>query len=184
LYFGKTIIDDGICLIPLKGKDRKKNYREMIQDIFENFKKKTTPLVLLDGDSKCSEQDVFLVGTCDLEDSISNSVWLRLLREEHGLVIEESDLDNVRSELDPADQKKKFVPLLEDLLWKKYRNRLSLNKGEDLGLALASHMEAADIPSDILKLFVRIGNLCGHGSMLLAHRSSLPVEENILITEV
>lgn len=156
LKYGHTIIDANICLIPLGGKDRRKNYREMIRDIFSNFKKDIKSVILLDRDSGSADPDVTLIGTCDLEDSISNQVWLNVLSTECGIsCITEADLNDIRRQLDPHDKRKKFMPLLSSLICSR-GSVFSLDKGEDLGIALARHMQVSDIPTDIDLLFKKL----------------------------
>lgn len=161
LKFKRSLLDDGIQLINLKGKDQCKNNKVILENIFSNFQKTDDKIFyLFDHDTGVTADDkIFLSGTYDLEDSISNDIWIRLVKDNCDLDITKDILDEIRVKLENKSDKK-FHKLLGDYIAKNVKNGKYLpSKGYDLGVSLIGIIvNIDDIPTQISDLFNAINS--------------------------
>jgi predicted ATP-dependent endonuclease of OLD family len=155
LKFGKTLIEDGIQLINLKGKSQCENHKQILEDILSKFKKADDKIYyLFDADTKVTRgTNVCVVGTNDIEDSIPNNIWIKFVKDNCDIDLTEQILDDeIRAKLDPQ---KKFYKLLHDYIANNVVNDKYLpSKGSDSGSILAGcFTNKEEIPTSINDFF-------------------------------
>lgn len=160
LKFGKTLIEDGIQLINLKGKSQCKNHKEILENILSKFKKTNDKIYyLFDTDTGInSKTNIFTVGTYDVEDSIPNNIWIKFVKDNCDIEITEDILNKeVREKLEDKPQKK-FYKLLSDYVASNVVSDKYLpSKGVNSGLLLAKcFTDKNEIPEVISTLFDNI----------------------------
>ncbi|WP_339724858.1 ATP-dependent nuclease [Maribacter stanieri] len=86
LYTGSTLIKDNVQLINIQGKDKWVMNKAILDKVMEGFKKSDDQIVyLFDNDMSfvigkgAIKNNMFFVGEQDIEDSISNEIWLDIL---------------------------------------------------------------------------------------------------------
>jgi len=154
LLFEKSIEEDNVQLISLKGRDNRKNNLNIFNQILKDFRKPNNFVYyFFDGDSELEKNDnVCIIGIYDLEDSISNKVWLQLVKNYCAIELKEEEIQNIRRGLN-ADSKNKFYKLLADKIACDKRNKYNRylpSKGEKLALELSKIIvDNQEIPKEI-----------------------------------
>jgi len=163
LLFKKSIEEDNIQLINLRGKDNRKNNLSIFNQILNDFRKPTDFVYyFFDGDSELKGSDnVCIIGAYDLEDSISNKVWLQLVKNCCCIELTEGEIESIRSDLS-TDSKNKFYKLLADKIACDERNKDNKYlpaKGEKLALELSKIIvDDQEIPKKIKDFLNNINN--------------------------
>ncbi len=157
LHFGRDIKEDNIQLIHLGGKDNRKKNLEIFNQILEGFKKQDDLVnYFFDGDSAIPATDnVCVIGRYDMEDSISDEIWVKLVKESCDFDITTSDLQEIRSCLG-TERDKKFHKLLSNLLASKNSPKYLPSKGQTLANELIKIIKAEHVPKEILEFFKKI----------------------------
>ncbi|MBD3329519.1 AAA family ATPase [Candidatus Dojkabacteria bacterium] len=160
IFFGRTLEEDSIQIVNLKGESNRKKSVKFFRQVLKDFKKtEDCVFYILDGDTKGFDEDnVSKLGICDIEDSISNEVWINLVNDFCEINVNKDDLDSLRNELDQDVHDKKFHKMLSDLVYSKQENKeegLRIpSKGSELAEALKKYIEnKKDIPGDVVKAF-------------------------------
>ncbi len=161
LKFNKTLMEDGIQLINLKGKSQAKNYKNVLEDIFIEFQKTEDKIYyLFDADTEIKESDnIYTVGINDIEDSISNDIWIKFVQKNCDIEINDKILVDIRGQI-TRDSSNKFYDLLRAHVAKNVVNGKYLpTKGVESGSFLVECFEdAKEIPEKIDKLFDEINS--------------------------
>lgn len=102
LIYGTTLSEIGVRSISLGGESNRDHYKRVLSDIIGDYRKPDGSIIyLLDKDTGAAGDGIYLVGDiADFEDSISNDIWIRLLNDECGVVITDTQLQNMRSKID------------------------------------------------------------------------------------
>ncbi len=115
LCTGRTLEEDSLKLIPLGGSGEYKRNKLMFEKILKDYKKiESVSHYIFDNDTGETASNMSLIGTCDLEDVLSNDLWLRLLKEECGLNWTETQLNTLRSKLNPTTAATKMYRLISE----------------------------------------------------------------------
>lgn len=155
LKFGKTLMEDGIQLINLKGKSQCKNHKKILENILSEFQKTDDKIFyLFDKDTEIPSTDkIFLSGEYDLEDSISNKIWIKFVKNNCGIDITDDILNNeIRKKLENKPDKK-FHKLLGDYVEENIKNKYLPSKIECGSLLAECITNTDDIPEQINNLF-------------------------------
>ncbi len=157
LKFGKTLMDDGIQLINLRGKSQCKNNRLILENILSEFQKTEDKIFyLFDGDTGITkEANICTVGINDIEDSIPNNVWIKFVKDNCDIDITEQILNKEVREKLASDSQKKFYKLLEAYVARNVVNEKFLpSKGSESGSMLAKcFIGKEEIPRNISIFF-------------------------------
>lgn len=141
LKFDKTLIEDGIQLINLKGEKQCKNYKQILEDLLSKFQKTDDKIYyLFDTDTGItSTTNICTLGIYDIEDLIPNNIWIKFVKDNCDIDITESILnDEIRAKL-TGEPSKKFYKLLRDYVASNVVNDKYLpSKGSDSGSLLAN----------------------------------------------
>jgi putative ATP-dependent endonuclease of the OLD family len=155
LYYllnGKSITEDGIQIIKLNGKGKRIEMKFILESIIKDFRKPDENIVyLLDSDAQFDmkfkeSEKVYFVGKQDLEDSIDNDIWIKIVNDLNieGLTLNTDEIQAIKDNI-PDDAKidrgLKFYLQLQKLLREKYSyvSGIPINynilpdKGTDLG---------------------------------------------------
>lgn len=154
LYFGRTIEDDFVQFVGLGGKDKWKENKKLFEQILDGFKDpQDCVYYVLDRDTKVSEDNVYLVGKFDIEDSIADKYWIRLVEDKCGVTLSEQDLATLRAKLsDSRDDK--FGKLLRDKVNEIPGRSGYLPSKRDCAQCMTEYIvDKKDIPKDIVALF-------------------------------
>ena len=161
LKYGRSLFEDGIQLINLKGKDQSKNNKQILDDILTDFQKTNNKtFYLFDSDTGVLGDNIFVSGTYDLEDSISNEVWIRFVKDNCEINITEDFLDKkIRMKMENS-RNKKFYKLLSDYVAENVKHGKYLpTKGYDSGYLLAKcFKDPNNIPLQIDNLFDKLNS--------------------------
>ncbi|MHB8871215.1 MAG: AAA family ATPase [Candidatus Doudnabacteria bacterium] len=157
LKFGKTLIEDGIQLINLKGKSQCKNHKQILEDILSKFQKTDDKIYyLFDADTEiASGTNVCAVGINDIEDSIPNNIWIKFVKDNCDIDLTTQIIDDeIRAKLTREPQKK-FYKLLRDYVASNVVDDKYLpSKGSDSGSILAGYfISKEEIPESIGAFF-------------------------------
>jgi len=162
LKFDRTLIEDGIQLINLKGERQCRNHKQILENILSEFQKTEDRIYyLFDSDIGISnEQNIYTVGTYDIEDSIPNNIWIKYVKNCCGIDITEQILnDEIRAKIANTHENK-FYNLLRKYIATKVVNDLYLpSKGSESGSMLADCFTCTEeIPSDINTFLISINS--------------------------
>ncbi|MFH1601634.1 MAG: AAA family ATPase [Candidatus Shapirobacteria bacterium] len=154
LYFGKSLEEDSIQIINLGGKSFWKKNKKLFEQMLKDFKNPDDCVFyVLDKDTNAQGDNVYLVGTNDLEDSIDDKFWIELVKDACGLNLEISDLQIIRTQLN-TDADKKFHKLLSDKVASTPTRTAYLPCKKDCATYMGRYIKNKnDIPDDIVKLF-------------------------------
>ncbi|MFA5000193.1 MAG: AAA family ATPase [Patescibacteria group bacterium] len=157
LKFGKTLIEDGIQLINLKGKSQCQNHKQILEDILSKFQKTDDKIYyLFDTDTGItSTTNICTLGAYDIEDLIPNNIWIKFVKDNCDIDITESILnDEIRAKL-AGERNKKFYKLLRDYVANNVVDDKYLpSKGSDSGSLLAEcFTDKKEIPTSISDFF-------------------------------
>jgi len=154
LYFGRNLEEDSIQIINLGGESLWKKNKKIFEQMLRDFK---TPndcvFYLLDKDARTQDDNVYLVGVNDLEDSIHDEYWMKLTKDKCGVDFNKSDLKEIRDQLG-VRANKKFHKLLSDKVSKKAKRTGYLPSKKDCAKLMRDYIkDKKSIPSDIVNLF-------------------------------
>lgn len=160
LYFNRSIEDDAIQIINLHGADKRKHNKKLFEDILRDFKKtKDITFYFLDGDTCSKEENVCLIGKYDIEDSISNDVWIKIVKDFCKIDLITEDLEGLRNKLAP-ERDKKFHKLLSDFIASHQKNEENVylpSKGSDLAVEIMKQITTIeDVPKEIIEYFYKL----------------------------
>jgi len=136
LVIKKTLEEDNIQLINLKGKDKWKEGKKAIENVFNDFRKNADNLIyLFDGDAKYDlgvdaiTDNMFFIGKQDMEDSIDSQVWIDVINDvtENKISITLDEIENIKNKIpDKIKGRKdeKFYVILQKLLKSKMQEAL------------------------------------------------------------
>lgn len=153
-----SLMESNVQLINLKGQSNWKHNKSILDELVENFGETQKLLYyLLDNDTQCQDDNITLIGVMDFEDSLPNSLWLKILSDIYPESdINENDLQVLRSQISDKPAKK-FYKLLNDLLHNRSKGAIHLpGKGEDLGSCIKKHVTNTEIPAVILEIFKKL----------------------------
>jgi len=157
LKFDKTLMDDGIQLINLKGKSQCKNHKQILENILGEFQKTEDKIYyLFDADTGIANgTNICTVGINDIEDSISDSIWIKFVKDNCDIDITGEILRvEVREKLTREHQKKFYKLLCDYVANKVVDNKYLPSKGIELGSLLAKCFTSKEeIPVDISTFF-------------------------------
>jgi len=157
LYFDRTFEDDSIQFISLGGGDRRKENKKLFEQMMNDFKDPNDCVYyLLDRDTNATGSNVYLVGKYDIEDSINDKYWIKLVKDKCGAELSQQDLKDIRDNL-TVDSEKKFHKLLCDKVASIQNKTAYLPSKPDCAKYMTIYItNKKDIPSDIVRLFEAI----------------------------
>jgi predicted ATP-dependent endonuclease of OLD family len=173
-YTGKTLRQENIQLINLRGCNNADNANYILESLIDGFaKREDIAVYIFDADTnKDATGSTFIVGKQDLEDSLPINIWPRMVEQcfEGAISISEEDITNILSEI-PATSvnsqvraNDKFAPKLQSLIYQKLQGigeptKISNwpNKSSEWGEKLGEHMAVNDIPQPIIQAFNALG---------------------------
>lgn len=113
LCIGRSMEEDCIKLISLGGYGEYQRNKTMFEKLLTDYKKiESVVHYIFDNDTGETGANVSLIGKCDLEDTLPNNLWLRLISDKCGLTWDEAKLDSIRTKLDPNNKAKKMHALV------------------------------------------------------------------------
>lgn len=150
IIYGVPLVESGVRAVSLGGETNKEHYRKILENIIGDYRKPENAIIyLLDKDTGTSGESVFLVGDiADFEDSVSNAVWIELLKNECGVDIDTASLDNMRKQIDPARKDTKLhKQLAAYVASKETRTSYLSSKGEALANDIKKYItDASKVP--------------------------------------
>lgn len=177
LYTGNTLIYDNIQLLNIQGKNKWVTNKQIIDKILGDFKKSDEHVIyLFDNDMSfeigeaAKSENMFFVGSQDIEDSIDNEIWLEILNKFYDglLTFSEEEIfewkDKVVKNAKCHDYEK-FYPILKKGIKAKskeakveYESLKRLpSKGNDSAELILKHLtDKNQIPSVITDAFNKI----------------------------
>lgn len=157
LYFGRSIEDDSVQFLGLGGGHRWTENKKLFEKMMQDFKDPNDCVYyLLDSDTKASGDNIFLVGQYDLEDSIDDKYWIKLVKEKCGVELSDQDLKDIRSNLG-EESENKFEKLLRDKVSQDEDKTDYLPSKKDYAQYMTEYItDKNDIPGDIVKMFKEI----------------------------
>lgn len=161
LYKGFSLEESSIKLIPLGGISKYQANKLIFENIIREFKKvESVVYYIFDADTKESGTNVHLLGTCDLEDLIPNTIWIQLIQAECGVTITEEQLTTIRSTLDPNVASSKLHAKLAKHVATEVTSSGTLkylpSKTKCAELIKSYIIQKEDIPQQILDAFLAI----------------------------
>ncbi|KKS09204.1 MAG: hypothetical protein UU64_C0018G0003 [candidate division WWE3 bacterium GW2011_GWF2_41_45] len=161
LYKNKSIAEDSIQLVNLRGATNKANNVNLLRQILKDFKKDSQLVYYyFDGDQLHDNSiNACYIGKYDIEDSIANNVWIQVVKSYCNVNITNEELDSLRANLENSSSKK-FYKLLSDLVKKKQGDgeyKVLPAKGRELAEELMRFISAtSQIPIEIKNSFDQI----------------------------
>ncbi|OLQ77461.1 hypothetical protein BIT28_07415 [Photobacterium proteolyticum] len=169
-YTGSTLREDNIQQINLKGCTNEDIANDLLDCLIDGFAKRDDISVyIFDADTNKQENEqVFVVGKQDLEDSLPVTIWPSIVAEVYvgDIEVTQQDITNIIDSIPVAQQghtlqaNQKFAPKLQALIRQKLHaigesERIVEwpNKSFDWGAKIGSHMEVSDIPEPIKRAF-------------------------------
>lgn len=155
LKYGRSLVEDGIQIINLKGQAQYENNKDILEKILLDFTKpKDKVFYLFDNDTGKTGYNIFTVGTYDLEDAISNEIWIKFVKLTTEINITSSTIDTeVRAKMQNS-QSHKFYDLLRAYITINNSGIYLPNKGVESGSYLARvFLNVSEIPLNINILF-------------------------------
>lgn len=162
LKYKKTLMEDGVQIINLKGKSQCKNNKQILENILSEFQKTEDRIYyLFDTDTGITTGlNIFTVGTFDLEDSIPNNIWIKFIKENCSIDVDETTLNTEIRKKMVNSPEKKFYKLLHNYIYSNLvENKYLPSKGSESGSMLAKcFSKKEEIPKDIDDLFTAINS--------------------------
>ncbi len=155
LKYSRSLLNDGIQIINLKGEDQYLNNKGILENILSDFQKTSDKIFyLFDNDTGMSGDNIFTSGTYDIEDSIENNIWIEFVKDNCDIDITEDILNNdIRKKLENKNGKK-FYKLLGDYVVKNLKDEKYLPSKARSGYLLTKYFkDIKDIPKKIDNLF-------------------------------
>jgi predicted ATPase len=164
LIYGHSMLSDGIQLLNLRSKDNSRNFEQLVNDIFKDFRKLDANVVhVFDRDSGKPESDkVFLLGaTSDFEDELSNEIWVQILRGVCNVTITDTEIDAMRGSIDVSTASTKLHKQLSNFVAAESQDQIRTNflprKGDELASVLQTIItDKSEIPETIKKIFEKV----------------------------
>jgi putative ATP-dependent endonuclease of OLD family len=177
LYKGKSLENDNIQLINLTGKNKWLESKKALEGVLNGFKKSLEYVVyIFDNDMKADLGDsaitnkMFFVGNQDVEDSISNDVWIAIVSEitENKVNLKIEEIEKLKTEISESKDIKnelKFFKKLDVLVRKKMSDesgeqvtwQILPSKGNDLAQLIIKHLDSIDkISTEIKSAFNKL----------------------------
>lgn len=114
LYFGRKPEEDSIQIINLGGESSWKNNKKLLDQMLKDYKDPNDCVFyVLDKDTNAQGDNIYLIGTNDIEDSIDDKFWIKLVKEACGIDLITNDLQTIRNQMG-IEANKKFHKLLSD----------------------------------------------------------------------
>lgn len=180
IWKGNSHEEDNIQIINIKGKDKWVEAKQILENIFRDFRKDTNSLAFLfdnDASYKIGQaaitDNMFFIGTQDIEDSIDSSVWVSICNkrlEAWGITILLEDINAIKNSI-PNDRfangNEKFYPKLQRLLKQRVGDHLGepltysllSEKGTDSGEMILNFLKTPDmINAQIIAAFEKLNN--------------------------
>ncbi|MGR6830862.1 ATP-dependent nuclease [Aliivibrio wodanis] len=173
-HTGCTLRENNIQLINLKGCNNEGIANELLDSLINGFAKRDDISVyIFDADTnKQDDEQTFVVGKQDLEDSLPSSIWPHIVRDvyEEDIEITEQNIIDIIDSIPVAQQgsqlpaNQKFAPKLRNLI----RQKLDIigeaeriddwpNKSFDWGIIIGRHLDSSEIPEPIQRAFDALG---------------------------
>ena len=154
LYFGRNLEEDSVQIINLGGESLWKKSKQLFEQMLQDFKDPNDCVFyLLDKDTSVQEDNVYLVGVNDLEDSIGDEYWIELTKDMCGVDYKKSDLEDIRKQLG-AKTDEKFLKLLRDKVSRETERTNYLPSKKDCARFMRDYIkDKKSIPGAIVNLF-------------------------------
>lgn len=173
MYTGRTLREDNIQQINLKGCSNENMANDLLDSLIDGFAKRDDISVyIFDADTNKQENEqVFVVGKQDLEDSLPITIWPRIVAEiyQGDIEVTSEELTTIIDNIPTAQHglklqaSQKFAPKLQALIHQKLHARDEAerivewpNKSFDWGMKIAQNMEVIDIPEPIKRAFDKL----------------------------
>lgn len=155
LYTGHSFEENAIKLISLGGIGEYRRNKETLERILEDFGKSDSTIhYILDNDTNETGNNVYLLGVCDLEDLMSNELWIRLVEEQCGISLTNEQLNEIRGQLESTVSARKFHKLLGALVaGNETRTEFLPSKVRCANLLKSYIVSTEQIPEVILQIF-------------------------------
>jgi len=176
LFKGKTLVADNIQLLNIQGKNKWTANKQIIDKVLGDFKKSDEQVIyLFDNDmsfeigGSAITENMFFVGDQDIEDSISNEIWLALLNDYYHGVLEfkQQEIQDWKTAIvkgAKCDSNDKFYSILKNGIKEKCKSekiehdtlkRLP-SKGVDSAEFLIKRLNKETIPAKIKEAFEKL----------------------------
>lgn len=177
LYTGNTLLADNVQLLNIQGKNKWHENKKIIDKILGDFKKSEEQVFYLFDNDMSFEigkaaitENMFFVGEQDIEDSISDDIWINILNEYYQGVLEFSseEISNWKKAVvknTKCNDYEKFYPILKKGIKTKcnedkieYDTLLRIpSKGAESANFLKRHIKSKDdIPKKIKEAFDKL----------------------------
>jgi energy-coupling factor transporter ATP-binding protein EcfA2 len=180
LWRGHSHEEDNIQIINIKGKDKWLEAKQILENIFRDFRKDDNNLAFLfdnDASYKIGQaaitENMFFVGIQDIEDSIDSNVWLNVCNNrllEWGIVITIDDIESIKRSIPNdrfANNDEKFYPKLKKFLKESVSKHIGepitysllSDKGSDSGEMILKYLQTPDLINvSVIAAFTRLNN--------------------------
>lgn len=180
IWSGHSHEEDNVQIINIKGKDKWLEAKQILENIFRDFRKDINNLAFLfdnDASYKIGQgaitENMFFVGKQDIEDSIDSSIWVKICDNRLGeweITISIEDINAIKAAIPDdrfANNNEKFYPRLQRFLKEKVGNHvgepitysLLSEKGTDSGEMILNYITTPDmINAQIIAAFERLNN--------------------------
>lgn len=157
IIYGTSLSDAGVRGISLGGESNRAHYKKILEDILGDYRKTDDSIIyLLDKDTGVRGSGIYLVGeTADFEDSITNEIWIELLKNECGVDVSAEDLQGMRSGINLSNKKTKLHEQLKvHVATNASRSNYLNSKGEALANDIKKYIsDASQIPQPFKDAF-------------------------------
>ncbi len=163
LYSGKTLREDNIQLVTLKGASNWMEQKRIFENVLEGFNKPLEHVVYLfdndqrfeNGDTSISENQ-FFIGKQDIEDAISSDIWVQIVKTatNEKIILNREVIESLKENITSKhsiSSHEKFIPLLKKLVRQTFISIGEEVKGEVLpskGKTLANLISKSIISSE------------------------------------
>lgn len=170
LYKGSTLSEDNIQLVNLRGKNKWLEGKKALENVLSGFKKsKESVIYLFDSDMKeelgegAITEYFFFAGKQDIEDSISNIVWVEFVKDvtEQKVILLEGEIQTIKDDIsdEKTDKHDKFFSRLEkltklklsEIVGEQITYTILHSKGNDSAQLLIKHITSIDDVSPQIK---------------------------------
>ena len=173
IYSGKTLRENNIQLVPLKGASNWMEQKRIFENVLEGFNKPMDHVVyLFDNDQRFEnggsviEKNQFFIGKQDIEDALSSQIWVQVVKAStNGKIILNIDaIESIKSKISEKHSipsHEKFIPLLKKLMKETFvsineeiRGEVLPSKGKALANLIINNIKSLDeIPEEIVLCF-------------------------------
>jgi predicted ATP-dependent endonuclease of OLD family len=159
LQFEKSLDEEAIQFINLKGASNWKANMHILKQVLKDFNKPDDCVFyILDNDISSEQNNIAHLGKCDIEDSISNDIWIKVVLEHCNVKLVDDDLNKIRESINLIKGDMKFHKLLSDLVKvrKTKDDKYLPAKGAELADLLKKYILTKDqIPKDVIAAFTK-----------------------------